>query len=147
MSTSNPFEEIEQFFERMSRQFDESTRGWSEDGPLSRWSDEFGEMAVDLVENDEAFVATVDLPGFEKSEVDVRVTDHTLHVEAEHDEAEEERDDRYLRRERRHESMRRSVKLPDEVDKENVTAQMNNGVLTVTVPKVEASEARTIEVQ
>ena len=145
-SRSNPFEEIEQFFERMSRQFDERSESWGEDGPLARWS-ESERMAVDLVEHDDEFVVTVDVPGFGKEEVDVRVTDHTLHVEAEHEESVENGDDRYLRRERRHESMRRSIRLPEEVDTESVDARMNNGVLTVTVPKLEATEARTIEVQ
>ena len=145
-SRSNPFEEIEQFFERMSRQFDERSEPWGDDGPLARLGESEG-MAVDLVEHDDEFVVTVDAPGFEKEEVDVRVTDHTLHVEAEHDESVDEGDERYLRRERRHESMRRSIRLPEEVDTESVNARLNNGVLTVTVPKLEATEARTIEVQ
>lgn len=148
MSTrSNPFTDIEQFFERMARQFDESSRAWASEGPLGRLSEELSEMPIDLVEHDDEFVVSVDLPGFEKADVDVRVTDHTLHVEAEHEESVDEGDGEYLRRERRHESMRRSIRLPEEVDKENVDARMNNGVLTVTVPKTEVREARTIEVK
>jgi HSP20 family protein len=145
-SRSNPFEEIEQFFERMSRQFDERSEPWGDDGPSARLGESEG-MAVDLVEHDDEFVVTVDVPGFDKDEVDVRVTDHTLHVGAEHDESVDESDERYLRRERRHESMRRSIRLPEEVDTESVNARLNNGVLTATVPKLEVTEARTIEVQ
>ncbi|MGM0592551.1 MAG: Hsp20/alpha crystallin family protein, partial [Halobacteriota archaeon] len=65
----------------------------------------------------------------------------------EHEEALEEEDERYLRHERRHRSTSRSIRLPDEIDKDNVSARMNNGVLTVTLPKVEAEEARDIEIE
>lgn len=143
MSTrSNPFEEIERFFQRMSQQFDES---WETNAPFGRFGGT--EMPIDLVEHDAEFVVTVDLPGFEKSDVDIRVTDHTLHVDADHDETTHESDEEYLRHERRHESMRESIRLPEEVDKENVSARMKNGVLTITVPKLEVEEAKRIEIE
>ncbi|WP_336036972.1 Hsp20/alpha crystallin family protein [Halobacterium yunchengense] len=144
---SNPFEELERLFERMSRQFDEPSRMWASDGPLERWRSEFEEMAVDVVEHDDEFVVAVDLPGFEKDDVDIRVTDHTLRIEAEREEEFAEEDAQYLRRERRHESMHRSVQLPDEVDTDGVNARMKNGVLTVTLPKIETEDARSIEVE
>ncbi|KPN29066.1 small heat shock protein HSP16.5 [Halolamina pelagica] len=148
MSTrSNPFEEVEQFFERMARQFDESSRTWASDGPLSRSTGESTELAVDIVEHDDEFVVSVDVPGFEKRDIDVRVTDQTLHVEAEHDESIDEEDERYLRQERRHESLRRRIHLPEAVDREHVNARMTNGVLTITIPKAEVREARTIEIE
>lgn len=145
-SRSNLFEEIEQIFERTSQQFDERAESWGDDGPLARVADPEG-MAVDLVEHGDEFLVTVDVPGFDKDDVDVRPTDDTLRVEAEHGEFVDEGGERSLRRERRHESMRRSIRLPEEGDTESVDARMNNGVLTVTVPKLEATEARTIEVQ
>lgn len=145
MSTrSNPFDEIERFFQRMSQQFDEPLE---RDGPFDRFTGRYDEMPVDLVERDAEFVVTVDLPGFEKEDVDVRVTDHTLHVEADHKETLDEGNAEYIRHERRHESMRQAIRLPEDVDKENVEARMQNGVLTVTVPKLEVEEARTIEIE
>lgn len=144
---SNPFEELERLFERMSRQFEESSRRWESEGPFGRLTSAFDEMAVDLVEHDDEFVVTVDLPGFERDDVEIQVTNHTLRIEAKHEEAMEEEDERYLRHERRHESMRRSIRIPDEVDKEGVKARMKNGVLTITLPKLEVVEARTIEIE
>jgi len=151
MSTrSNPFEELERLFERMSRQFDDASRTWESDGPFGRWSSTVESMAVDLVDRDGEFVATVDLPGFERDEVDIQVTDHTLRIHAEHeeviDEEEGAEEDRYIRHERRHESTQRSIRLPEEVDKEGVEAQMKNGVLTVTLPKLEVEEPLSIEI-
>jgi HSP20 family protein len=148
MSTrSNPFEELEQLFDRMSRQFDDATRMWESDGPFGRLSAEVESMAIDLVEHDDEFVVAVDLPGFERDDVEIQVTDHTLRIEAEHEESMEEEEGQYLRHERRHESTRRSIRLPDEVDKENVKARMKNGVLTITLPRAEVEEARTIEIE
>jgi len=148
MSTrSNPFEELERLFDRMSRQFDDATRTWEEESPFGRWSSAMESMAIDLVEADDEFVVTADLPGFERDEVEIEVTDHTLRIEAEHEEATEEREADYLRQERRHESARRSIRLPDEVDKEAVKARMKNGVLTVTLPRLEVEEARQIDIE
>lgn len=152
MSTrSNPFEDLERFFDRMSRQFDEMTYVWDVDEPFAAWRSEAESMAIDLVERDDEFVVTVDLPGFEREEVDVEVTDHTLRIEAEKEEVtDEERaegEGRFIRHERRHESTRRSIRLPDAVDTENVSARMKNGVLTVTMPRHEAEEAKGIEIE
>lgn len=144
---SNPFKEIERLFERMSRQFEEASRSWESGESVDWWSSAFESMAVDLVEHGEKFVATVDLPGFERDEVNVRITDHTLTIDADHEKSAEEEEESYLRRERRHKSLQRSIRLPEEVDTGNVKASMKNGVLTVTLPKLEVKKAETIEIE
>jgi HSP20 family protein len=120
---------------------------WESEGPFGRWASEAEAMAIDLVDRDDEFVATVDLPGFERDDVDIQVTDHTLRIEAEHEEILDEEEERLIRHERRHESTERSIRLPEEVDKEGVNANMKNGVLTVTLPKLETEEARKIEIE
>lgn len=144
---NNPFEEIERLFDRLSRQFDEASRKWEFEGPTEWWATKFEPMAVDLVEHDDEFVVTVDLPGFERDEVDIKVTDQTLRIDAEHGETTEEEEAQYIRHERRHESARRTIRLPDQVDAENVKAQMKNGVLTITLPRLEPEKARKIEIE
>jgi len=143
MSSRNPLEELERLFERMSRQFEEASQSWE--------GTTFGvgmeTASLDLVERDEEFVVTVDLPGFERDDVEIAVTDHTLRVEAEREVETEEGDERYIRRERRQASTRRSVQLPEEVDTDAVSARMRNGVLTVTLPKLETATARHIEIE
>ena len=148
MSTrSNPFEELEQLFERMSRQFDEASQSWESESPLAKWMPEAESMAIDLVERDEEFVATVDLPGFERDDISINVTDHTLRIEAEHSEEMEEESGDVLRQERRHATTKRSIRLPEEVQAEDVTARLSNGVLTVTLPKREVEAARSIDIE
>lgn len=143
---TNPFEELERFFDRMGRQFDEASRS-GETEPWSRWTSAFEDVSIDLVEGDEAFVVAVDLPGFERDDVDIEVTNHTLRISAEREESIAEGEERYLRRERRRESAERSVQLPAEVDTDAVSAGMQNGVLTITLPKLEGEEARKIEIE
>jgi HSP20 family protein len=130
-----------------SRQFDEASRMWESDGPFGQWSSETESMAMDLVDHDDEFLVTVDLPGFARDDVEIEVTDHTLRIEAEHEEEIEEEKEHYLRHERRHESTQRSIRLPEEVDKEGVSARMKNGVLTISIPKLEVKEAQKIEIE
>jgi HSP20 family protein len=146
---SNPFEELERFFDRMSRQFEDATRSWEAENPLSRWSGgaESEAMSVDLVDRDGEFVATVDLPGFDREDVEVSVTDHRLRIAAERETVHDEDEERFLRHERQHAATHRSIRLPEAVDTEGVTAKMRNGVLTVTLPKMEATNARTIDIE
>ena len=137
MRSRNPFDEIEQFFERMSRQFEESE--W----PMAMGAD----ISVDVAEHDDEFVVTADLPGYEKEHIDLKLSDSTLRISAEKeamtDEEKELEEGYYIRKERRHESISRSVKLPEEVDEEGVKASLKHGVLTITLPKLAVSEAES----
>lgn len=128
----NPFEEIEEMMNRMSRQFEQSMGG----PDIRQWTGGGGGSAIDVADHDEEFVVTADLPGFEKEDIDVSLRGDELRIHAEHEEATEEGEEgRYLRKERRHQSVNRSVTLPESVDEENVSARHQNGVLTVTLPK------------
>eukprot|EP00850_Spirogloea_muscicola_P005734 SM000026S08983 [mRNA] locus=s26:846960:847695:- [translate_table: standard] len=90
---------------------------------------------VDWIETNNAHVFRVDLPGVQKSDVDVRVEDHTLAISAERKREEREEGDQYHRVERVRARFLRRFRLPDNVDTDNIQAQLENGVLTVTVPK------------
>jgi HSP20 family protein len=147
MSASrNPFDELERLFERMNRQIEDASRAWEPEA-FGRWRAMGEEMAIDLVEHDDEFVVTVDLPGFERDDVDIWVTDHTLRIRADREESTEQQDEQYLRQERRHESASRSLQLPAEVEKDGVSARMRNGVLTLTLPKIAGEEARRIDIE
>lgn len=138
----NPFEELEQLFDRMSRQFDQSA-GEMETG---MWG--MREMNVDVEDRDDEFVVTADLPGFEKEDMDVKLADDMLKIKADREErTEESDDDQYIRRERRQRSMSRSIRLPEPVKEDEIDARYKNGVLTVTLPKRHGdSESRSIDI-
>ncbi|QLD85867.1 Hsp20/alpha crystallin family protein [Natronomonas halophila] len=124
----NPFDEIERMFDRMSNRLEPFDEGVFE-----------GSVAVDIEETDDAYVVTADLPGFDRDDIDVELAGDRLTLSATHTEAESEEGDedggRYLRRERRQQSVSRSVRLPEPVDEDATEAEYNNGVLTVTLPK------------
>lgn len=146
-SGRDPFDEIEEFLERMSGQLGGTSGSWQSDGPLGQLTSGAESTAVDLVEHDGEFVATVDLPGFESDDVDVSLAGSTLVVDAERESSvDDEEEGQYLRRERRSQSVRRSVRLPEPVAKDEASARMNNGVLTVTLPKAELETSRSIEI-
>ncbi|MFB6153466.1 MAG: Hsp20/alpha crystallin family protein [Halodesulfurarchaeum sp.] len=132
---SNPFEEIQRMLDRMSEQFEDvdTLRDFEPALP--------GRLRVDVEDYGDEFQVTADLPGFTKSDLDVELSENRLRIAAEHEEeSESEEPERYVRRERRTQSVSRTITLPEEVDDEGVEATFRNGVLTVTLPKLVAEE-------
>lgn len=132
----DPFKEIEQLFDRVSREFGGS--------PFAAAT---GSVAVDVEEREDAFVVTADVPGYETEDIDVTLSDRTLRVSAEREEETAEEEVDYLRRERRATSAERSVRLPSAVEEDGITATYDKGVLTVTLPKRSDDGGRRIEVE
>ena len=126
-------------FERMSRQFEDWEPEWETMG--------LTEMSIDVADYDDELVVTADLPGYETDDIDVRLSDDRLHVKAHHEEATEEEGGEYLRRERSHRSVSRSITLPDPVDPDSVSAKYKNGVLTLRMSKAEPTEGTHIDVE
>lgn len=132
--TNNVFDEFEDLIDRMSDQFEEGI-------PRSRPD----EVRVDLVDEGDRYVLAADVPGFEADEVDLTISGRRLVIEGEREvPGGDER--RYVRRERPRGSVRRSVTLPETVVEEEVSAGLEDGVLTVHLPKVHEEEGRTIEI-
>lgn len=150
MRRSNPFENMESMFERMSRQFDEMSRQFDDSG---RTGSSAQSMEVDVRDGEAEFVVVADLPGFEKEDIDLSITERALTISASRETETETDSDadggEYLRRERRHESMRRTFRLPGDVMAEDAAASYKNGVLTVTLPKVtmDRDESRHIDIE
>ncbi|QKG92162.1 Hsp20/alpha crystallin family protein [Halorubrum salinarum] len=136
MNATNPFDEIEQFLGRTPFA---GERAWGRD---LRTAD------VDVAEYDDEFVVMADLPGFDREEIDVRASGDRLTITGERDTEREDADRRYLRRERRHESVTRTIELPATAVLKDATGTYRNGVLTVTVPldAVDADEGHRIDV-
>lgn len=135
----NPFEEIERLFNRMSRQFEDEIGG-----NLPQVGGMAGtKPAMDVRDDGDELVVTADLPGYDKEDIDVQLRGDTLHVSAERESGSQQEGERgqgrYIRQERRRESVSRSVTLPEQVEEDEVSAEYQNGVLTVRLPKVQAS--------
>lgn len=102
--------------------------------------------ALDMVENTDDFVVTVDLPGVNQDDVDLSVADNVLTIKGEKKGGSESEDQNFYRKETWEGSFQRTVSLPQGVDAENVNAEMKNGVLSITLPKREEAKPRKISV-
>lgn len=107
----------------------------------------FEAPATDVYETDSDYVVELEVPGFERSELSVEVSDHTLVVKGEHEEEAEKAGGELLLHERLERRFERSFELPAEVDVAKVAAACDKGVLTLHVPKSGAkAEPRSIEI-
>lgn len=103
--------------------------------------------SVDTHETKEAFVVTMELPGVASEEVSIRLDDSTLTITGEKKEGFNKSEDKgRYHFERTYGSFARSFSVPKMVDAEAINASYKDGVLTVTLPKSEASLPREIPV-
>ena len=80
-------------------------------------------------------------------DINVTIEDRVLSIRTESATEEESKDDSYVVRERRTGSYRRSLRLPESVEAENVESGYEHGVLTITLPKRKETKAKRIEVK
>lgn len=144
----NPFEEMDKFFES------HFPSGWMRpfDWPRMPW----GELAapfegktpnVDVIDRENEVVVKAELPGVAKDDLDISVSKNTVTIKGStsHEEKEEKGD--YYRCEISRGSYSRTLPLPAEVDDEKAKANFKDGVLELTLPKVEKAKKRTIKVE
>ena len=103
-----------------------------------------GTVPTDVVDDGDSFLVHAELPGYDSDDIDVQLAEgRTLTVSAEHSETSETTDGRYVQRERRQQSLSRTVTLPEAVTESETTASYEDGVLTVTLPKATGDEDGT----
>lgn len=106
------------------------------------------EAQLNLAENENGYEVTVDLPGVEPDEVDIRIDRNTLTISGERvSEKETDPDSEFHRVERVSGKFCRTVILPGPVDEEQATAEFKSGVLKVSIPKAENAKPRRIKVR
>lgn len=102
---------------------------------------------IDVVETDKEVIATADMPGLEKEDIKINLTDDRLEISAETKHEEEKKEKGYIYKERRSGSFYRAISLPSTVDPNNVKATYNNGVLEIKMPKTEIKKKTPINVE
>lgn len=103
--------------------------------------------AMDIYEEDNSLVASFEVPGMNPEDIDINVTGNTLTVSGEKKEESESRREGAYRSERRYGRFFRALELPDDVDAENVSAEYDNGVLKLRIPRSQARQPRRISVK
>lgn len=103
--------------------------------------------AVDISEADGAYVVAAELPGHGRDDVDVQVHDGVLTLKAERRHEEEKEEGSVVVSERRFGTFQRSFRLPEDADAAGISATLKDGVLTITVPKVEVEEPEAVQIE
>lgn len=104
-------------------------------------------LALDVAEQDDAYIVKASVPGVPAEDVEVTLTDNVLTIKGEMKADKEINEEHYHLRERRFGSFVRSVTLPTAVEADKIEAVNENGVLTLTLPKAEALKPKKIEVK
>jgi HSP20 family protein len=102
--------------------------------------------AIDLVEDDEHYVLSADLPGVGQDEVKVEVQDNVLTISGERRSETREQQRGYYRVERASGSFARSLSLPEGTDAEGIEASYENGVLELRIPKPAQPQPRRVAI-
>ena len=105
-------------------------------------------MKTDVKETENNYEIEVDLPGFDKKDVSISLNDGYLTISAKKENATNENEHKYIRRERYYGSCQRSFYVGD-IDENEINARLENGILTINVPKEVAkiNRPKTIEIK
>ncbi|MDD7257359.1 MAG: Hsp20/alpha crystallin family protein [Prevotellaceae bacterium] len=101
--------------------------------------------AINVKMNDKEYVVELAAPGMKKEDFEVNINHEgnlAIKMENKRDMKEEDKKNRYLRREFSYTKFEQTLILPEDVDKEKITASVNDGVLSVVLPKTQEEEVK-----
>jgi Molecular chaperone (small heat shock protein) len=138
----DPFRSFESLARRMSEMFEDFEKG------ITVTPSDFSPR-VDISEDEKHLYVTVEIPGVNKDDVKVTINDDNILVikgEKKREFKTEYKERNFIRVERSYGSFQRSFMLPDNFKKDNVSAKFENGVLTITLEKIEPEPPKQIEI-
>ena len=103
--------------------------------------------AVDVFEEKDDIVVKAELPGMNKEDVEVNLSDHSLTIKGQKKKEEEVEEENYYSCERSYGSFLRTLELPADVHSDKVKASFKNGVLEIRLPKTEEAKRKEIQVK
>lgn len=144
-----PIEEVERLFERLMPQAWMPAATWN--WPIWRGLDDLQQSSripsVDIIDYDQEILIRVELPGVEKKDIDVSVSDHSLNIKGCTKRPESEEKYQYFRCEISQGDFSRKMELPNGVDSTRISASLQDGVLEIHLPKNEQIKRRSVEVK
>lgn len=102
---------------------------------------------IDVMESDDKIMVKTDLPGVNKEDINIELTEDRITISAKFEEELEVEDVNYIKKERKYGEAVRRVKLPAAVIVEEASAKFENGVLEVELPKVEVKKKFNVEIK
>ncbi|MDB9312099.1 Hsp20/alpha crystallin family protein [Spirulina sp. CS-785/01] len=137
-----PFSELENLRRQMDQVFDDinGMTGIESNNPLG-W-----QPAIELSDRDNNLILRAQIPGLNAEDLDISVSRDTVTLKGEHRQEDESQDQGFYRSEFRYGSFQRTINLPVAVENDQVEAEFNNGVLTLTLPKVEEAKDKVVKI-
>jgi HSP20 family protein len=144
----SPFEEMDRMFENFFH------RGWMR--PLHWERPAWAELPVpfegkmprvDVIDRDGEIVVRAEVPGVDKNDLDVSVTENSVTIKGSTRREEKEEKGDYFRCETTQGSFSRTVSLPCDVDNEKAKTKFKDGILELTLPKMEKTKRRSIKIE
>ena len=130
----------------MDRLFDDFRTDWESMflSPMTLHGEPVRQPLIDLVDEGKGFVLKAELPGIEKSDLNIEVTENAIEISGESSSEKEEKDNEtgFVRRERHYARFHRSLPFPEAIVPDKVDAQLKDGVLTVKAPKAAPPEKK-----
>jgi HSP20 family protein len=138
-----PFGEIDDAFSRMLPAFfGRSSRIAAENGGAFTWS-----PSADISETDQEYLIRAELPAVKKEDVKVTLDQGMITIHGERKEEKETKSEKFHRVESFRGAFSRSFSVPENIDEKGIRADAKDGVLTVHLPKVKPTAAKTVEVK
>ncbi len=140
-----PFDEFDQIFNMFTRDWLQPF-GWSDvsRNRLPMFSE--GKLPkVDIIDSDNELVIRAELPGVDKKDLEISMTDTSVTIDAKTSYEDKEEKSNYYRSEIVQGEYSRTINLPAEVNIDKAKSSFKNGVLELTVPKLERAKRRTIK--
>lgn len=149
------FTQFDHFFDEMDRYFKDiwrPSRFWDfKPFNLSIFNEDkfFRTPLTNIVENENDYSITAELPGLDKGDIKITIHDGVLEIEGKQKKEREEKKDGFVRREYHSSSYHRRFTIPENIDGDKIDAKLDKGVLTLKLPKkeVDKKEKKQIEVK
>ena len=117
-------------------------------GMLSTEESELAAMKVDVTESDKSYTVKAEMPGVDKKDIDVKIDGNVVSIQAKVERNTEQKEgERVIRRERYSGSFGRTFSLSSDIDESGATAQYQDGVLSLTLPKKAHAEQKRLQIQ
>ncbi len=102
---------------------------------------------VDIIETDKEIVATAEMPGLDKKDININLTNDRLEISADTKHEEEKKEKDYIYKEIRSGNYYRSIPLSSPIDASNAKASYNNGILEIKMPKTEVKKKMSLKIE
>ncbi|MEX3980471.1 Hsp20/alpha crystallin family protein [Paraburkholderia sp. EG287A] len=105
-------------------------------------------MKIDVTESGSAYMVKAEMPGVEKKDIDVKIDGNVVSIHAKIERSTEQKDgERVIRRERYSGAFGRTFSLASDIDESAASAQYQDGVLSLTLPKKAAAEQKRLQIE